>query len=97
MAQEIETHSLKDLELTVSRVPTYCSQRPTQLKRGIKHPVGEQATTGWKEVTSLGGGFRTPGLLEEPYPHHRPIQPSSDRGEIERADYPRGRGRHVLH
>ena len=43
---EIEVHSLKDLELTCPR------PAPTQLKRGIKHATGEQATIRWNEVTT---------------------------------------------
>ena len=71
---------------------------PTQLKTGIKHAMGEQVTIRLNEVTSLGGGFRTSGLLEEQYPHPCPDPVSAVTAvEIERAAHPRGRGRHALH
>ena len=47
---------LKDLELAVSSMPTIS---PAQLKRVIKHAVGEQATIWLNEVISHDGGLTT--------------------------------------
>jgi len=76
--QELETHFLKDPELSVPSMPA-AHEAATRPRKGVKRAVGEQATIGLDGNISQSGGFRT----EEPHSHPHP-DPTPAAAGIER-------------